>query len=94
LISSDTAHLVSIRNFSDIAYGWAMEDTTGFVKLLADPSTRLLLGAHIIGPHAPTLIQQLIQGMAAGLTVDVMARGQLYVHPAMPEVLEQALLEL
>ena len=27
-----------------------MEDTTGFAKLLADPDTGLLLGAHIIGP--------------------------------------------
>ena len=71
-----------------------MEDTTGFVKLLADPETRLLLGAHLIGPQAPTLVQQLIQGMAHGLTVDQMALGQLYIHPAMPEVLEQALLEL
>ena len=94
LVDAGTPHTVSVRNFSDIAYGWAMEDSTGFVKLLADPSSRLLLGAHIIGPHAPTLIQQLIQGMAFGQTVDEMARGQLYVHPAMPEVVEQALLEL
>ena len=71
-----------------------MEDTTGFVKLLADPDTRLLIGAQLIGPQAPTLVQQLIQGMAHGLTVDQMARGQLYIHPAMPELLEQALLEL
>ncbi|MDP7410510.1 MAG: mycothione reductase [Acidimicrobiales bacterium] len=94
LVDAGTPHLVSVRNFSDIAYGWAMEDSTGFVKLLADPDSRLLLGAHIIGPHAPTLIQQLIQGMASGTTVDEMARDQLYVHPAMPEVVEQALLEL
>ena len=38
--------------------------------------------------------QQLIQGMVAGQTVDQMARDQLYIHPALPEVLEQALLEL
>ena len=102
LVGSTEAHLVaegrpflrSVRDYSDIAYGWAMEDTTGFVKLLADPETRLLLGAHLIGPHAPTLIHQLIQGMAHGLTVDQMARGQLYIHPAMSEVVEQALLEL
>ena len=83
-----------LEMYSDTAYGWAMEDTTGFVKLLADPETRLLLGAHLIGPHAPTLIHQLIQGMAHGLTVDQMSRGQLYIHPAMSEVVEQALLEL
>jgi pimeloyl-ACP methyl ester carboxylesterase len=35
-----------------------------------------------------------IEGMAHDLTVDQMARGQLYIHPAMPEVVEQALLEL
>ncbi|MAG03990.1 MAG: mycothione reductase [Acidimicrobiaceae bacterium] len=94
LVDAGTPHTVAVRSFSDTAYGWAMEDSTGFVKLLADPSSRLLLGAHILGPHAPTLIQQLIQGMTFGQTVDEMARGQLYVHPAMPEVVEQALLDL
>ena len=92
LASQGTPHLVSVRDCASTAYGWAMEDTSGFVKLLADPDSRLLLGAHILGPQAPTLIQQLITGMAAGLTVDRMARGQLYIHPAMPEVVEQALL--
>ena len=88
------AYLKAVRPYSDTAYGWAMEDTTSFAKVLADPDTRLLLGAHIIGPQAPTLIQQLIQGMQFGLTVDEMARGQLYIHPALTEVVEQALLEL
>ena len=92
LAAQGTPHLVSARDYASTAYGWAMEDTSGFVKLLADPDSRLLLGAHILGPQAPTLIQQLITGMAAGLTVDRMARGQLYIHPAMPEVVEQALL--
>ena len=94
LLAEGRPFLRSVRDYSDTAYGWAMEDTTGFVKLLADPDTRLLIGAHLIGPQAPTLVQQLIQGMAHGLTVDQMARGQLYIHPAMPELLEQALLEL
>ncbi|MDE0604383.1 MAG: mycothione reductase [bacterium] len=87
-------YLRAVRPYSGTAYGWAMEDTTSFTKLLADPDTRLLLGAHIIGPQAPTLIQQLIQGMQFGLTVEEMARGQLYIHPALTEVVEQALLEL
>lgn len=87
-------YLKSIRPYRDTAYGWAMEDTTSFAKVLADPGSRLLLGAHIMGPQAPTLIQQLILGMQFGLTVDEMARGQLYIHPALTEVVEQALLEL
>ena len=70
-----------------------MEDETSFIKLLADPENRTLLGAHLIGPQSPTLIQQLIQGMTLGQTVDEMGREQLYIHPALPEVIEQALLE-
>ncbi len=83
-----------VRAYGDAAYGWAMEDSTSVVKLIADANSRLLLGAHIIGPQASTLIQQLIQGMTFGQTVDEMARGQLYIHPALTEVVEQALLEL
>jgi mycothione reductase len=86
-------HLVSVRNFADTAYGWALEDTTSFVKLLADPATRTLLGAHIIGPQAATLIQPLLQAMTLGQTVDRIGRDVLYIHPALTEVVEQALLE-
>lgn len=82
------------QDYAGIAYGWAMEDTTGFLKLLADPDTRTLLGAHIIGPQAPTLLQPLVQAMYFGLDAHSMARGQYWVHPAMPELIENALLQL
>lgn len=86
--------VVKVQNFGDTAYGWAMEDTTSVCKLIADRSTHLLLGAHLIGPHSAILIQQLIQGMSFGQTVDEMARGQYFIHPAMPEVVENGLLGL
>ena len=76
------------------AYGWAMEDTESLCKLIAHRETRQLLGAHIVGPQASTLLQQLVQGMRFGLTVDEMARDQYYIHPALTEVVEQALLAL
>jgi len=87
-------HVVTVRPYSDTAYGWALEDTESFVKLIADPASRLLLGAHIIGPQAATLLQPLLQAMMLGLTVDQVGREVLYVHPALTEVVEQALLEL
>ena len=87
-------YLVSVRDYADTAYGWALEDTTSFVKLLADPATRLLLGAHIIGPQAAALLQPLLQAMTLGLSVDRIGRDVLYIHPALTEVVEQALLEL
>ena len=87
-------YLVSQRNYADTAYGWAMEDTESFCKVLAHRETRQLLGAHIVGPQASTLLQQLVQGMRFGQTVDEMATEQLYAHPALNEVVEQALLGL
>ena len=87
-------YLSHVQPYAAAAYGWAMEDTDSAVKVIAHADTRRLLGAHIIGPQAPTLIQQLIQGMHFGLTVDQMARDQYYIHPALPEAVEQALLEL
>jgi mycothione reductase len=87
-------YVKSTQDYAGIAYGWAMEDQSGFAKLLADPETGQLLGAHIIGPQAPTLIQPLIQAMSFGLDARSMARGQYWIHPAMPELIENALLNL
>jgi mycothione reductase len=87
-------YLTSVRHYADTAYGWALEDTDSIVKLVADPHRRTLLGAHIIGPQAATLIQPLLQGMMLGQTVDQLAHDVLYIHPALTEVVEQALLEL
>ncbi len=86
--------VVKIQNYGDTAYGWAMEDETSICKLIADADSRALLGAHILGPQASTLLQQLVQGMRFGQTVDEMARGQIWTHPALPEVVENALLGL
>ena len=94
-LEADGTPFVSGRKwFSDTAYGWALEDQHSFCKVLADPETRLLLGAHIIGPHASLLLQPLIQGMQFGLTVDELAYGQIYIHPALSEVIDGALREL
>jgi mycothione reductase len=87
-------YVTAIQRYADIAYGWAMEDTTGFAKILADPKTGQLIGAHIMGPQAPTVIQPIIQAMSFGLDAYSMARQQYWIHPAMPELIENALLKL
>ncbi|NLV78565.1 MAG: mycothione reductase [Rhodococcus sp.] len=85
---------IKIQDYGDVAYGWAMEDTEGFCKLIADRSTGLLLGAHIVGAQASTVIQPLIQAMSFGVTAHEMATGQYWIHPALPELVENALLGL
>ncbi len=83
-----------VQDYGDVAYGWAMEDTTGIVKLIAEQGSGRLLGAHIMGYQASSIIQPLIQAMSFGLTAQQMARGQYWIHPALPEVIENALLSL
>lgn len=85
---------VKIQNYGDVAYGWAAEDTTGIVKLVAERGTGRLLGAHIMGDQASSIIQPLTQAMSFGLTAPQMARGQYWIHPALAEVVENALLGL
>jgi mycothione reductase len=91
---SGRAIRVASRNYAETAYGWALEDTTSFVKVIADDHDRTLLGAHVIGPDAVLLLQPLLQAMMLGQTADQVAHDVLYVHPALTEVVEQALLAL
>nr|WP_245551756.1 mycothione reductase [Gordonia hirsuta] len=85
---------VKVQEYGDVAYGWAMEDTEGFCKVIADRATGRLLGVHIMGEQAASIIQPAIQALSFGLGVREMARGQYWIHPALPEVLENALLGL
>ncbi|MEX3610201.1 mycothione reductase [Rothia sp. LK2588] len=85
---------VKVQNVGDVAYGWAMEDQVGFLKVLANRETGELLGAHMIGEEASNIIQPLIQAMSFGQTALEVARGQYWIHPALSEVVENALLGL
>jgi mycothione reductase len=94
LRSSGDRYGVATVHYRDVAYGWALEDTESFVKVIADPVTRLILGAHIIGAQASLLIQPLVQAMCLGSTVDAVAGQVVYPHPALSEAVHQALLKL
>ena len=87
-------YAVGVRDYGSVAYGWAMEDTDHFAKVIADRATGQVLGAHIIGPDASNLIQPLTQAMSFGLDAASMAHGQYWIHPALTEVVENALLAL
>ncbi|HET7685094.1 MAG TPA: dihydrolipoyl dehydrogenase [Candidatus Limnocylindria bacterium] len=64
-------------------------EVDGFAKFVADAETGLLLGTHIIGPHAGDLIAeptfaQLVEGTAGEIAMNV------HAHPTLPEVLPEA----
>ncbi|MEO6879608.1 MAG: mycothione reductase [Mycobacteriaceae bacterium] len=85
---------VKVQEYADVAYGWAMEDTEGFCKVIAEKVSGRLLGAHIMGAEASMIIQPLIQAMSFSLSAPDMAEKQYWIHPALPEVVENALLGL
>ncbi len=93
-IEAGAPFVTAVQGYGSTAYGWAMEDTTSICKLIADPATGRLLGGHLMGEQAATLIQPLIQAMSFGLGVREMAAGQYWIHPALTEVVENALLAL
>jgi mycothione reductase len=94
LKANGRSYVTKSQAYGDTAYGWAMEDSTGVCKVIADPATGELLGAHLMGYQASSLIQPLIQGMSFGQTAREVARGQYWIHPALGEVVENALLGL
>ncbi|WP_338083823.1 hypothetical protein [Arthrobacter silviterrae] len=93
-VKAGIAHAVKTQMYGDIAAGWAREDQGHFLKVIADPATGLLLGAHAIGPEAATVIQPLIQAMHFGQTAHDVAKKQYWIHPALSELVENALLGL
>ncbi len=94
LIASGRPYLKGVQRYGDVGYGWALEDTDHLAKVLVDAETLQLLGVHLVGPEASTLIQPAIQAMVTGVDARTMARAQFWIHPALTEVLENALLQV
>ena len=65
--------------------------TDGFVKILADAKTDRVLGAHIVGPDAGTLIHEIAVGMEFGASSEDIAR-TCHAHPTLAEAVKEAAL--
>ena len=76
---------------ADVAYGWAMEDSSGFCKILAERGTGRILGAHIIGPQAPSMIHVLSVAMTFDIDAAALSSRPYWIHPALTEVIDNAL---
>ncbi|MFN2417810.1 MAG: FAD-dependent oxidoreductase [Candidatus Limnocylindria bacterium] len=83
------AYAAATHAYDATAYGTSIEDHDGFVKVLADPESGQILGCHVIGADASTLVQEAVNLMRFRLPVDVIARS-IYIHPALPEVMQAA----
>ncbi|MDR6292203.1 dihydrolipoamide dehydrogenase [Inquilinus ginsengisoli] len=69
----------------------AMNATDGFVKILADAKTDRVLGVHIIGAEAGTIIAECVLAMEFGASAEDIAR-TCHAHPTLNEVVKEAAL--
>jgi len=84
---------VKVGRFPFAASGRALTlgQTEGFVKVLSDPDSGRLLGAHIIGPRATDLISEATLAIQNGLTLEQIDV-TIHAHPTLPESLMEAAL--
>jgi dihydrolipoamide dehydrogenase len=82
--------LIGIQRYQDTAKGEAMAVKNYFVKIIVEKRTMRILGAHIIGPYASILIQEIINLMyTPNQSADPVTNG-MHIHPALNEVVERA----
>ena len=91
LKEAGVAYTVGKFPFSANSRARANADTEGFVKILADAKTDRILGAHIIGPHAGTLIHEAVLVMEFGGSAEDLARS-FHGHPTFNEAVKEAAL--
>lgn len=81
--------------FSFMANGRAkcMDETEGFVKILAHRHTGTVLGVHIIGPRASDMIAEAVTAMTYGATAEDISM-TFHAHPTLPEAMKEASLDV
>ena len=83
------AYQKGIFPFAANGRAYALGDTTGRVKILADEKTDRVLGVHIIGPRAGDLIAEATAAMTFGASSEDIARC-IHAHPTLSESIKEA----
>ena len=79
---------IGFESYGNTGKGMAMNVKLGFCKVIVENKTGRLLGAHIVGPHASVLLQELVNATYGGGIAQVNAA--MYIHPALSEVVSRA----
>ncbi len=87
-------YLIGEYNYRDTAKGAAMAEEDGYVKVLLTSEEYKILGASIIGPFAPILIQEIISVMNAGDGTVHPIADAMHIHPSLSEVVQRAFFNL
>lgn len=82
---------VGVFPFAASGRAMAANDTTGFVKIIADAKTDRILGGHVIGPSAAELVQQIAIAMEFGSSAEDVGM-MIFSHPTLSEAVHEAAL--
>jgi mycothione reductase len=82
--------LLGFYTFADTAKGEAMARKYDFVKVIVKRETGKILGAHIIGPYASVLIQEIVNLMYTENQSFEPLSEAMHIHPALSEVVARA----
>ena len=91
LVAKNQSYKVGKFPFMANSRAKAINDTEGFVKILADSKTDKVLGVHIIGPHAGEIIAEVSVAMEFGASSEDIAR-TCHAHPTFSEAVKEAAL--
>ena len=80
-------------NFLGNGRARAMDETEGFVKVLAHAETDQLLGVHIVGPRASDMIAEAVTALRCGSTAHGLGM-QFHAHPTLSEAMKEAALDV
>ncbi|HXQ93475.1 MAG TPA: dihydrolipoyl dehydrogenase [Nitrososphaerales archaeon] len=83
--------LVGFYKYENTAKGEAMNVKDYFVKVIVNGSNNEIVGAHIIGPQASVLIQEIVNVMYAPNRSKEIIEEAIHIHPAMNEVVQRAI---
>ena len=93
LIKENINYKIGKFSFMANSRAKAIDDSDGFVKILADKKTDKVLGAHLIGPHAGELIAEIGIAMEFGASSEDIAR-TCHAHPTFSEAVKEAALSV
>jgi dihydrolipoamide dehydrogenase len=88
LRAADREYATNTYRYEETARGDAMH-AEGFVKVLIDLEGEIL-GCHIVGPEAASIIQEVVVAMKSGSGTVQDIRSAVHIHPALPEVVQRA----
>ncbi|MCX8103154.1 MAG: dihydrolipoyl dehydrogenase [Candidatus Bipolaricaulota bacterium] len=75
--------------FAALGRALTLGETDGFIKIIADAETKVVLGVQIVGPEASTMISEAVLAIEMGATLEDLALS-IHPHPTLPEGLMEA----